>query len=158
MTRDEFKEVFDKYYDSIRSYIYYKCGDQEIANDVAQDVFMKLWEKDIDPNYVAGLLYKMARDLFISKFRRQKLENQYLSNLEFSFEYNTPAEELEYKEAEGKYNAALEEMSENQRITFLMSRSEGLKYSEIAERLDLSVKAVEKRMNGALSLLKEKLL
>ncbi|MEA1899112.1 MAG: sigma factor-like helix-turn-helix DNA-binding protein [Bacteroidota bacterium] len=46
-------------------------------------------------------------------------------------------------------------MPEKQRIVFLMSRQEGLKYIEIAERLNLSVKAVEKRMNLALTYLKK---
>jgi RNA polymerase sigma-70 factor (ECF subfamily) len=48
-------------------------------------------------------------------------------------------------------------MPEKQRTAFLMSREESLKYSEIAERLNISVKAVEKRMNGALELLRKEL-
>ena len=48
-------------------------------------------------------------------------------------------------------------MPEKQRTVFLMSRVEDLKYKEIAERLDLSQKAVEKRMSLALAFLKEKI-
>jgi RNA polymerase sigma-70 factor (ECF subfamily) len=64
---------------------------------------------------------------------------------------------LEYKELARKYSEALTKMNENQRITFLMSRSEELKYQEIAERLNISVKAVEKRMSQALDYLRKEL-
>ena len=70
----------------------------------------------------------------------------------------TPEDQMAYNELHAKYEKALADMSEKQRVVFLMSRSEGLKYNEIAERLQLSVKAAEKRMSKALAYFKEKLL
>jgi RNA polymerase sigma-70 factor (ECF subfamily) len=58
---------------------------------------------------------------------------------------------MQYKELKSKYEHTLANLGEKQRVVFLMSRMEGMKYSEIAEKLGISVKAVEKRMNGALS-------
>ena len=157
MTKEEFKVIFDQNYDSLRSYIYYRSGDQETANDIAQETFLRLWEKKFDNEKVVGLLFKIANDLFITKYRRQKLENNYLNKIQVRFNYNTPEDEYQFKELEGIYTLALGEMPENQRVVFLMSRVEHLKYSEIAERLNLSVKAIEKRMKGALMYLKQKL-
>jgi RNA polymerase sigma-70 factor (ECF subfamily) len=70
----------------------------------------------------------------------------------------SPEEELAFQETKLKYESTLENLSEKQREVFLMSRMEGLKYQEIAERLQLSVKAVEKRMTGALAAFRKALL
>ena len=150
MTQEEFKGLFDKYFDSIRSYIYYRCGDTELATDIAQEVFMQVWEKqfEIQNGKIKSLLYKMSGDLF---------EHRYLNSIELDYLEESPEEQAQLKELIIKYEKSLAELPENQRDVFLMSRNEGLKYSEIAERLNISIKAVEKRMNKALSYLREAL-
>ncbi len=159
MTREEFKSLFDRNFDSVRSYIYYRCGDQDLATDIAQDVFMKVWEKDFEirDGKIVGLLYKMASDLFVSSYRRKELDGRYRNTIELEYYSESPDETAEYNELKEKYEKALAEMNENQRIVFLMSRVEGLKYGEISERLNIGLKAVEKRMTLALKYLKEKL-
>ncbi len=151
--------MFDQHFDAIRNYIYYRSGDADLATDLAQEVFMHLWEKqpDYHPKATVGLLYKMASDEFISHYRRQKLELNYKSALSFKLQDVSPEEELEYKELQQKYEKVLAGLSEKQRVVFLMSRMDGLKYHEIAERLRISVKAVEKRMKYALDDLKSKI-
>lgn len=159
MTQEEFKLLFDRYFDSIRNYIYYRSRDEELATDIAQESFMKLWEKNVnfDEKPLRSLLYKIANDLFISKYRREKVAQKYLLKIETSIETNSPEDELTYKELATKYEKALESLSEKQRIVFLMSRTDDLTYQEIADRLNLSVKAVEKRMSHALSFLRNAL-
>ncbi|MDQ1772232.1 sigma-70 family RNA polymerase sigma factor [Labilibaculum sp. A4] len=159
MTQEEFKLLFDNHFDSIRNYIYYRSRDEELATDIAQDSFMKLWEKnlDFDEKPLRSLLYKIAGDLFISKYRREKVAQKYLVKLEPAIDNHSPEDQLAYQELTTKYETALDELSEKQRTVFLMSRMEGLKYQEIADRLELSVKAVEKRMSYALSYLRNAL-
>ncbi len=130
-----------------------------MATDIAQDVFMKLWQKKIDfePNRTKGLLYKMASDQFISHHRRNKVADQYINSLSLQVNTETPEEALQFTEMKNNYEMALAGMSEKKRVVFLMNRMEGLTYKEIAERLDLSVKAIEKRMSQALDELREKL-
>ena len=68
------------------------------------------------------------------------------------------ADELAFEELSSSYANTLEKMPEGQRVVFLMSRNEDLKYHKIAECLNISVKAVEKRMSAALQFLRTELL
>lgn len=157
MTKEEFKNLFDNHFDSVRSYLFYRGADRDEASDLAQDVFLRLWEKqiDVDPKTAIRLLFKIAGDMYISKIRRAKLKMNYLDTLQDDRNDISPEEELKHKELFNNYKKALASLSEKQRTVFLMSRMEGLKYHEIAERLELSVKAVEKRMNLTLTFLKK---
>lgn len=159
MTQKEFKTLFDRHFDAVRNYLYYRCGDAELATDIAQDTFMRVWEKQLDilPDKSAGLFYKIASDLFISRHRKINSDTKFKNSLTIDSDADTPEAKLTYKELKSTYENALAEMNEKQRVVFLMSRTEDLKYSEIAERLQLSVKAVEKRMSQALAYFREKL-
>ncbi|MCP4443574.1 MAG: RNA polymerase sigma-70 factor [Aureispira sp.] len=156
MTQNEFKSYFDQYFDAIRNYIYYRSGDGELATDIAQDTFMKVWEKrmQLSKTSIKSLLYKIANDLFISQIRKNKVKDQYLNTMVFDFKTDSPEVQLRYKELKQHYEKTLAQVPENQRTVFLMSRMEGLTYSEIATRLNISNKAVEKRMSKVLSTLR----
>lgn len=159
MDKEHFKYLFDTYFDAIRNYLYFRSGNAELATDIAQECFMRVWEKRDsfkDPP-VKALLYKIANDLFISKYRKDLVAQNYIANTKQYDETESPEDILEYKELNRRYEFALTQLSEKQRVVFLMSRNEGYKYAEIAERLNLSVKAVEKRMKHALQFLKKAL-
>ncbi|WP_430812374.1 MULTISPECIES: sigma-70 family RNA polymerase sigma factor [unclassified Carboxylicivirga] len=156
MKREEFKELFDKHFDALRNYIYYRCGQAEQATDIAQEVFMKLWEKQLHKpqNEQLALLYKMARDAIISEYRHRQVELAFMARPFTNGDESSADEALFYKELKTMYEKALKAMPDTQREVFLMSRMDALKYHEIAARLDISVKAVEKRMQKALHYLR----
>lgn len=160
MNKEQFKSLFDRYFDDIRRYLYYRSGDEALSTDLAQDTFMRIWEKEmvLMPDSDTGLLYKIAGDLFVSHTRREKLRKEAPDRIRFEPGSQTPEEELEFRELQEKYEKALVKLPENQRIVFLMSRMEELTYPEIAARLSLSVKAVEKRMTGALARLRKEII
>lgn len=159
MTKEQFRILFDRYFDVIRRYLYYRSGDEALSTDLAQDTFMRIWEKKmmLSPDRDAALLYKIAGDLFVSHMRREKLRQEAPDRIRFEPGSRNPEEELEFQELQEKYEKALVKLPENQRIVFLMSRMEELTYPEIAARLSLSVKAVEKRMTGALARLRKEI-
>lgn len=99
----------------------------------------------------------MANQAFLMHLRSKKVSDKHLQSIEFTCNTEDPQHQLQYSELKKEYETALTEMSEGQRVVFLMSRLEELTYKEIAERLDLSVKAVEKRMSLALKELRSKL-
>ncbi|WP_394669603.1 RNA polymerase sigma factor [Halosquirtibacter xylanolyticus] len=158
MSNEEFEELFNAHFPSLRNYLYYRCGDPEVASDIAQESFMKLWEKKdrLEQSNTVGLLYKMSLDLWISRVRHEKVQKKYSAFVE-DVEYRTPEDIVEYERLLRDYEQALVDMSDNHREVFLMSRHDALKYSEIADRLGISVKAVEKRMKNALAFLRSAL-
>lgn len=159
MTRDQFKALFDLNFEAVRNYIYYRSGDAELAADLAQDTFLKIWEKRPEPGdrNLRGLLFKIAGDEFISHVRKQKSLSRFRLQFRPGLLDVSPEEQVVFEEMKERYELALARMPEKQRTVFLMSRLDRMKYHEIAERLDLSVKAVEKRMNLAISFLKDEL-
>lgn len=159
MKREEFKLLFDTYFEDVRRYILYRSGDEEIATDIAQDTFMRVWEKqmEIDPQRVKGLLLKISGDLFVSQYRRKQVAANFFSTFQPANRSLTPEDEFSFQELIKAYDAALKSMPEKQRTVFLMNRIDDLKYKEIADELGLSVKAIEKRMSQALEHLKSQL-
>lgn len=159
MTRAQFKDLFDNHFDSVRNYIYYRSGDAEVATDIAQETFLRIWEKQpsSDQNNITGLLYKIARDQFVSQYRKQKVISKFKLNTKHDIAGISPEDQMMFEELKDRYEIALANLPEKQRSVFLMSRMEQLKYNEIAERLGLSIKAVEKRMNLALAFLRQAL-
>ena len=157
MTREEFKKIFDTHFDGIRNYIYYRSGDKDLATDVAQETFMKIWEKK--PEMLNGnikpLLFKIAGDLLISNLRKHNVVMRYRAVAGLEELSESPYDLMRYKELLQNYGKALEGLPEKQRSVFLMSRMEGLNYQDIADSVGVSVKAVEKRMKNALEYLRK---
>jgi RNA polymerase sigma-70 factor (ECF subfamily) len=159
MTLGQFKEIFDQYYTPIKNFLYYKCGDIALAEDLTQDVFMKVWDKreDIQQETVKSYLYTIANNMLLNKLRHSKVVMNFAEKNKDKRNEQSPQYALEEKEFRKELEATIGNMPEKQREVFLMNRIEELTYKEIASRLELSVKAVEKRMHGALGYLKEKI-
>lgn len=159
MTKEEFKNTFDTHFESVRNYIYYRSGDKELANDIAQETFIRCWEKmskKIDGvENIKGFLFKIAGDIFITAYRKKQFAMKYTALNHQEEYFRSPEEEMTYKEMLVSYENALANLPEKQRTVFLLNRMDGMKYHEIAVNLGLSVKAVEKRMKFALQSLRK---
>jgi RNA polymerase sigma-70 factor (family 1) len=155
----EFKSIFNQWYQPIRNFLYYKTGDTEVAEDIAQDTFLKLWEKrdSIKPETVKSLLYTIANNLFLNRVEHQKVSLRFIQNSQPVNITESPHYELEMKEFDKKLQNALSDLDDKKRQVFLMNRIDGFTYREIAENLDITVKAVEKRMEKAIAFLKKRI-
>jgi RNA polymerase sigma-70 factor (family 1) len=159
ISESEFDQIFNSLYDPIRNFIYYKCGDIASAEDIAQDTFLKIWEKkaEIKKETVKQLLYTIANNMFLNKVERQKISFRFTETLPKAVYAEAPDYEYEVKEFGQKLQKALAGLDENKRTVFLMNRIDGYTYNEIAINLGLSVKAIEKRMEKALAFLRKKI-
>lgn len=157
MTEEQFKHIYSQYGRAIREYIYYRSGDTNISDDITQETFIKVWEKEFvyDEQKTKSLLYKIANGLFIDHIRKNKIGNEYIQELKLKLKNDVGSNE-ENEILRQKCEKALSNLSEKERVVFLMNRKDELKYREIAARLNISVKAVEKRMSQALKKLKVK--
>lgn len=160
-TKNDLKKLYDEHFESLQGFLYYKCGDIDVANDLVQETFIKVWTKrsDIQTETVKSLLYTIANNLLMNHFNHEKVvrEHQKSSTLEISSNSTSPQFQMEEAEFEKKLNKVIEDLPPDCREVFLMNRIDKLKYAEIAERLNLSVKAIEKRMSKTLSIIRESL-
>jgi RNA polymerase sigma-70 factor (ECF subfamily) len=154
-----FRKIFDRYYDNIRNFLYYRTGNIELSEDLAQDVFLILWENrsKIREESVTGYLYTIAGNLLKNHYRKKEVSFRFLSTFSPDNDRESPEFIMELREFDTLLQSVLAAMPEKSRAVFLMNRIDDLTYKEIAVRLQLSVKAVEKRMHIALEFLKEHL-
>jgi RNA polymerase sigma-70 factor (family 1) len=155
----EFDQVFNHWYDPVRNFIYYKSGDAQVAQDIAQDTFLKIWEKknEIKIETVKNLLFTIANNLFLNRIEHQKVSFKFATSYSRNNLVEAPDFELEMKEFDQRLQRALADLGEKKREVFLMNRIDGFTYNEIAGNLGLSVKAVEKRMEKALAFLRKRI-
>ncbi len=159
LSTEAYRHYFEEYYDAVRKFIYYKTGDPDFAEDIAQDTFVKLWENraKIDERTIKSYLYTIANNLAINQLKRQQLRFKFINATESRTEREDPAYQMQVDEFNAQLEKVIDSMPDGSREVFLMNRLEDLKYREIAERLGITVKAVEKRMSKALQILREKL-
>ena len=160
--KNDLKDCYDLYFEAIRNFIFFKVRDSTLAEDIVQETFIKLWKnrENIRKETVKSLLYTIANNTVINHFNHLKVVRTYETEVVATSSNSSelsPQFLLEEKEFEVKLNQIINMIPEGSREVFLMNRIEQLKYVEIAERLELSVKAVEKRMSKALMIIREQL-
>lgn len=155
-----FATFFRSHAKALRNFLYYKFGQEEVAEDMTQEAFIKLWEncREIPLEKAKSFIYTVARNKSLNDLAHQKVVLEYQKkNPGEAKTYQSPEFEMEENEFKDKLLRALDKLPENLRTTFLMHRIDGMKYQEIADALELSVKAVEKRMSQALQLLRQEI-
>jgi RNA polymerase sigma-70 factor (family 1) len=153
-----FASLFRKWAAALRNFLYYRCGSLDLAEDMMQDAFVKLWQEcaKVSPEKARAFLYTVARNRSLDQIRHDKVALRFQQNQQINEITNeNPGKTLESSELKFRLENAIASLPEGQRIVFLLNRMDELTYVEIADLLDLSVKAVEKRMHGALVKLRE---
>ncbi|QDW22602.1 RNA polymerase sigma factor [Flavobacterium sp. KBS0721] len=154
-----FSSFFKSQIKSLRNFLFYKFGNMQQAEDLAQEAFVKLWQNcsAVPLEKAKSYIYTIANNSSLNQIAHQKVVLRYEKNFTGLDKTNeNPEYLLEEKQFQTKLLKAIEKLNEKQRTAFLMHRIDGKKYSEIALDLNISVKAVEKRIHLALlSLRKE---
>jgi RNA polymerase sigma-70 factor, ECF subfamily len=157
-----FEMIFKSYYQPLCRYAYTFLQDKEEAEEVVQSVFISLWEKrnalEIQTSFKA-YLYRMVRNSCLNLIKHEKVKQQHaaheLAVAEVS--YDSVSEKVNASELTLKISEAMKVLPEQCRLVFQLSRFEELKYQEIADQLQISVKTVENHMGKALKIMREQL-
>jgi RNA polymerase sigma-70 factor (ECF subfamily) len=157
-----FEVLFRTFYGELCNYAYQYFRDKDTAEEIVQDLFYKLWEKKemlIIRSSVRSYLYKSVYNnamMLIREKKVRKTTNTLPENSEMPPGY-MPDQQLETIELDRVVESTLSAMPKKVRRIFEMSRFEGLKYKEIADKLLISIKTVEANMGKALKLFRENL-
>jgi RNA polymerase sigma-70 factor (ECF subfamily) len=162
--RDEtaFEQVFKANFKSLHAYALSMLKDEATAEEMVQNVFYKLWERTDTisiPGSLRAYLYRAVHNESLNYLKHRKVRSQhqlYVSH-RMNEHTDTASKKVQLKELEKKLAEALNELPEQCRTIFQLSRFEELRYREIADRLNISVKTVENQMGKALKLLRLKL-
>jgi RNA polymerase sigma-70 factor (family 1) len=140
----------------IYTFILKQCHSEEIAEEVVQLVFIRLWEKRGNlslEHSLSSQLFRMSKTIFIDELRKTANSRKFqerLQHSEIAFTENT----LEHKEALEIVYQAIDQMPPVRKQIFMMSRMEHLSYNEIAAKLSISPKTVENHIALALKYLR----
>ncbi len=158
-----FEEFFLTYYPKVKGFAIKLLQNEEDAADVAQEIFIKIWKQPeiwCSNEYNDSYIYAMTRNYIFNIIRRNLIEKKYQdhtikSTLE-SVDYTTDFEEKLYsKELELILKLKIENMPPQRRHIFKLSRFEGKSNKDIADKLNLSIRTVERHIHLALTELKE---
>ena len=154
-----FEILFHRYYPSMCLYACQFIEDEEKAEEIVQDMFVKIWSKrnelDIESSFKQYLL-RSIKNQCLNQLQHLKIRQKYAEKVkeESRFEPNANGFFMEFGLNE-KIEDSINALPERRKEIFRLSREEGLKYKEIAEQLNISVKTVEAQMGLALKQLRE---
>lgn len=156
-----FEQLFYKYYASLCLFTFQFSHDREIAEEIVQEIFVKIWAKRKTlqiKTSVKHYLLSSVRNQSFNRIQHEKVEKHYARQVRLEMPDESDSD-LCFQEVglSLKIEKSIELLPEKRREIFRLSREEGLKYHEIAERLHLSVKTVETQMGLALKQLRESL-
>lgn len=155
-----FDSLFRLYYQDLCRYALFMSCNADEAEEIVQEMFFKLWQnhKQINiPVAVKSYLYASIKNAVLNNFKHEKIKLAYIKEKQLQ-EYDLDSSEImENAESLSNISNAIEQLPQKRREIFIMCKLDGLKYKEIAEKLDISIKTVENQMGEALKFLREKL-
>jgi RNA polymerase sigma-70 factor (ECF subfamily) len=151
----EFETLFRSSYASLVRYAGTLIKDQDTAEEIVQDLFVRLWQEREKINIersLNGYLFRSVHNRCLHHIEHMKVVERHAREMVFESELTgeDPSETLQHKELQAKIAEVIERLPERCGKIFCMSRFDGFKYSEIAEKLSISVKTVEANMGKAL--------
>ena len=147
-----FNQLYQIYARRLASKLIYLLKSEELAQDVLQDVFLKIWSSRemIDPELnFSALLSKMATNLSKNVFRKNLYDQSLLSLMDPEASYNPIDDADNASQAKAVLEMALSKLTERQRDIYILHKLDGRSYKEISEQLNISVSAVNHHLQKA---------
>lgn len=162
ISRKDFELLFRTHYNDLCAYANVYLKDLDAAEELVQEVFYKLWNKreSIEINSsMQSYLFRSVRNSSLNLIKHINIREEYKVHNEREMTYSELEnyDQVEASELEQKISKAIEAMPAERKKIFILSRYDGLKYGEIAEKLSISPKTVENQMGKALKHMREHL-
>ncbi len=160
-TKQDFEKLFNGHYSNLCAYSNNFLKDVDASEEVVQEVLFKLWtnkESIIITSSIQSYLFRAVRNASLNVLKHvniredYKIQHEYERNDELSSE-----DEMIVSELDQKIREAIDQLPIERKKVFILSRYDGLKYKEIAEKLNISVSTVENQMVKALKFLRKEL-
>ena len=156
-----FRVLYELYFFKVSNYAYKLLHSREDAREIAQDVFVKLWNKrcELDPEQsISGLIFRIAKFLAIDKIRKEVRAIK-TSSISEAFEVEEKSLEADYltNELHSIYLGIVEKLPVKRKLIFQLSRNSRLSHIEIAQELNISIKTVEAQIRLALQQIREEI-
>lgn len=166
-----FEKLMAKYYPRILNFIYRFVGNREMAEDLTQEVFIRVYHSAASyqpQSKFQTWVYTIAKNISLNELRRHKGKFVSLDEPQTGEEEGLPrqledtktldpSQEILQQEKLGMIKAAIQSLPENQRMAVILRRYDDFSYEEIAYTMNLSLEAVKSLLNRAKENLKNKL-
>lgn len=158
--------LFAIYFPRLNDFACKVVRDDVISQDIVQEVFVKIWEKraEIEPINLEAFLFRLVRNRCIDYIKHLKVINNRMQEIQISSKYeelyridfvgDEPYVLIE-QELKQKIEKTIDSLPERCREVFILSRMNGLKNKEIAEKLDINIKNVERHLSRAMQSFRE---
>jgi len=158
-----FGQLFKAHFKPLRKYAFTFVQQQQLAEDIVQTIFYKLWQRVEVLNFsdsVAAYLYRAVYNESLNALKHSKVKRVYHSWLHRNMKHQTDTanKKSQHDELERRLHTAINELPQQCRTIFQLSRFEGLRYQDIGHRLGISPKTVENQMSKALRILRARLI
>lgn len=154
---DTIEQSFRYYYRPLTLFALHYVKDTDVAQDIVQECFANLWEKqtsETPPSNIKSYLYSMVRNKCVDELRQS--DHLPITLEPSDLDAYISEEECERRSIiEARLWTAIDKLPERCREIFLLSKRDGLKYQEIATKLDISVNTVENHVRKALKQLRD---
>jgi RNA polymerase sigma-70 factor (ECF subfamily) len=156
-----FEALFRHYYPQLCLYAARVLKNPSAAEEIVQELFVRLWEKreetQIDTS-VKNYLFRAVKNHCLNYIKHNQIKNEYSQKIQAESRVEDAGEDIETQtELFQKIEESIAALPEKRQEIFRLSRQEGLKYREIADKLNISIKTVETQMGLAIKTLREKL-
>ena len=154
-----FEKLFRTYTKKLCNFADQYVDSSEVAEEIVQDVFLEIWDnrRGWEPNKnVRAYLYKSVRNSALDYLKHEDVVETWKKEAGVKAHNLTksPGDHLRQKELGRSIQDAMAELSERQRVVFILARRHEMTYKEVAETLDISVKTVETHISEALKRLR----
>lgn len=156
----DFENSFKEYYSPLCRYAYSLIPDQDLCEDLVQDIFLKVWDKNPDINSsLSSYLYRAVKNACINEMKK-KVQQTNLPIEEVEDPMDTPFDMNREKDLSAiklKVTKAIDNLPPRCREVFIMRRNMQMSYDEISASLSISKKTIENQMNAAIKKLRAQL-